>query len=91
MARISLISDNHFGEWDGPNSVIKIFQRPFKNSAEMNATMIRNWNSIVKEEDTVFSMGDFGWLRDEMVYYANQLNGHKYFILDNNDYEGNRR
>lgn len=56
----------------------------------MNAAMIKNWNSVVKEEDTVFSMGDFAWLRNEMVNYANQLNGNKYFILGNHDFEGNR-
>ena len=57
----------------------------------MNAAMIKNWNSVVKEDDMVFSMRDFAWLRNEMVNYANQLNGNKYFILGNHDFEGNRR
>ncbi len=36
-------------------------------------------------------MGDFAWLKNEIVNYANQLNGKKYFILGNHDFEGNRR
>jgi len=90
MPRIFLISDNHFGDYDGQRSVIEIFQRPFKNSSEMNAAMIKNWNDIVSPEDTVYHMGDFAWLKDEMDKYANQLNGMKYYILGNHDFEGNR-
>jgi calcineurin-like phosphoesterase family protein len=91
MVEIFLIGDNHFGDYDGPNSVIEIFKRPFSNSEQMNSTMIKNWNSVVKDEDTVFSLGDFAWLRDEMITYANKLKGNKVFILGNHDFEGNRK
>lgn len=90
MPRIFLISDNHFGDYDGPDSVVSIFNRPFNNSSEMNATMVKNWNSVVSAEDRVFIPGDFAWLRDEMIRYADLLNGRKYFILGNHDFEGDR-
>jgi len=90
MPRIFLISDNHFSDYDGPDGIIPKLNRPFKKSADMNATMIKNWNSVVGAKDTVFNMGDFAWLKDEMVKYANKLNGTKYFILGNHDFEGDR-
>jgi calcineurin-like phosphoesterase family protein len=52
MARIFLISDNHFTDYDG---LISILNRPYKNSADMNANMIKMWNEGVQHEDTVFS------------------------------------
>jgi calcineurin-like phosphoesterase family protein len=90
MPRIFLISDNHFSDYDGPDGIIPLLNRKFDNSAEMNATMIKRWNNAVQKNDTVFNLGDFAWLKNEMVKYANQLNGHKYFILGNHDFEGNR-
>lgn len=59
MPQIFLINDNHFSDYDGPKSVIKVFHRPFENSAKMNAHMVEQWNSTVGPEDTVFSIGDF--------------------------------
>lgn len=90
MPRIFLISDNHFGDYDGPDSVISIFNRPFKNSSEMNAAMVENWNHVVANDDAVIIPGDFAWLADEMIRYASLLKGRKYFILGNHDFEGNR-
>jgi calcineurin-like phosphoesterase family protein len=34
--------------------------RPFKNIYEMTNSMIRNWNEIVGDNDTVYHLGDFG-------------------------------
>lgn len=90
MSRVFLISDNHFSDYDGPDGIIAKFHRIFSNSVEMNAFMIRNWNRVVNKDDKVFSMGDFAWLKDEMIKYASQLNGVKYFILGNHDFEGDR-
>lgn len=33
--------------------------RPFATIDEMNETLIANWNSVVKQEDTVYVLGDF--------------------------------
>lgn len=49
------IGDTHFGGED----IIKFCGRPFKNSQEMDDTIINNWNLVVTNEDTVFVNGDF--------------------------------
>lgn len=88
MSRIFLISDNHFTDYDGPDDVIHIFKRPYKNSGEMNTDMIKKWNETVRPEDVVFSIGDFAWTFDEFRKYTDLLNGKKYFIMGNHDIEG---
>jgi len=65
---IYLISDTHFGLGDyfwrfqekmhrwNPET-----NREFYDANEMEALIIRRWNSVVKKEDTVISLGDFAW------------------------------
>jgi len=48
-------ADDHFGH----GNIIKYCNRPFKDSNDMNSSLIRNWNQRVKPEDTVFHVGDF--------------------------------
>lgn len=88
MPRVFLISDSHFSDYARPDGIIVKFHRKFSNSAEMNACMIRNWNLVVNKDDKFFSIVDFAWLKDEMIKYASHLNGVKYFILGNHDFEG---
>lgn len=64
---------------------------------EMDEVMIKNWNSIVKPQDTVFILGDFmlstsqarlergdGGLK-KASYYRDILNGNKILIQGNHD------
>jgi calcineurin-like phosphoesterase family protein len=83
------ISDTHWGhqgalKWDN-GSV-----RPeFQSVHQMNRQMINNWNSVVKEEDTTYFIGDFAYkcskLFAESIFW--QLNGHKHLIKGNHDYK----
>jgi calcineurin-like phosphoesterase family protein len=53
----------------------------------MNETLIGNWNSVVKNCDTVYVLGDFGECRDrtKLVDIFEKLNGRKCLIVGNND------
>lgn len=50
------IADTHFSHFN----IIRYTGRPFSNVEEMDQTLIRNWNSLVEDEDLVFFLGDFG-------------------------------
>ena len=51
------ISDLHFGH----ANIIRFDGRPFKNTDEMEETLVDNWNSVTQPEDTVYILGDFCW------------------------------
>lgn len=88
---IFLIADNHFSDYDGPDDVIHVFNRPYRNSYEMNLDMITKWNSVVSNDDRIFIIGDFAWKWDEIHKFSEKLNGKKYFIMGNHDFEGDRK
>jgi calcineurin-like phosphoesterase family protein len=49
------IADTHFNHSD----IINYCNRPFTSSQDHTNRLIENWNSVVKDEDTVFVLGDF--------------------------------
>lgn len=60
--------------------------RKFKDVEDMNQSMIREWNSKVAPEDTVYILGDFAFLpSNKAVAILNQLNGDKILIEGNHD------
>lgn len=75
-------SDTHFNH----TNIIRFCQRPFKDVAEMNETLISNWNNNVGKEDIVFHLGDFclGGAA-EWANILDRLNGKIYLILGNHD------
>lgn len=80
MSKTFFIADTHFGD----KNIIKFENRPFRNVDEMNETMIKNWNEVVSDEDTVFVIGDF----ISSKYYINiitMLKGHIKLIVGNHD------
>ena len=53
---------------------------------KMNEIMIKNWNSVVKPEDTVYHLGDFALTSAKRCeYFINKLNGYKILTLGNHD------
>lgn len=82
MARF-FTSDLHFGH----RNVIAFCDRPYKDVDEMNAAIIKQWNSQVGPDDEVYFLGDFGINKrkalDEKL--VGSLNGIKYIILGNHD------
>ena len=69
------------------SNIIKLCGRPFGDVEEMNQTLINNWNSVVKENDIVFNLGDFCWSDSSDVWskFIDRLNGHQVLILGNHD------
>lgn len=56
IPKVFFTSDTHFSQ----ERTFKFSRRPFNNVKEMDETIIANWNNLVKENDTVFHLGDFG-------------------------------
>ena len=83
MDNIYFIADPHFYH----NNIIHYCDRPFSSIEEMNDTLIKNWNSVVDEDDYVYLLGDFGLgTKNELISIGNKLNGHKTLILGNHDH-----
>lgn len=74
-------SDMHFGH----RNVIKFCGRPYADEKEMGRELIKNWNDTVKQNDFIFSLGDFSWWtgRHECKKLVGQLRGRKYFVPGN--------
>ena len=76
------ISDWHY---DHANA-IRFDNRPYNNVDEMNEDLIRRWNSVVKDKDTVYILGDMFWCKDqEAISVLDQLKGHKVLVKGNHD------
>ena len=74
-----MTSDTHFGH----ANIIKYCNRPFKSVKEMDNILIKNWNSVVSDEDIVFHLGDFSFERKDSYKY--RLNGDIILIKGNHD------
>jgi len=77
-----LISDTHFGH----KNIIEYENRPFESVEEMDETMIRNWNSVVGMNDTVWHLGDFALCGAERTReIIHSLNGRIKLLKGNHD------
>ena len=55
MSMIRYIADMHFDHAD----IIPYDNRPFDSVAQMNETLIGNWNRVVEPDDLTWILGDF--------------------------------
>lgn len=79
---IYYIADTHFGH----ENVLSFDRRPFPDTAQMEQTLIQNWNTRVTENDIVYVLGDAFWKNEEnSVRIMEKLNGHKHLIQGNHD------
>ncbi len=76
-------SDLHLGH----RAAIRMCERPFETVEEMNATLIHNFNSCVKKDDTVYILGDIAHRTPiaEVNQLIAQLNGRKVLCKGNHD------
>lgn len=81
MSNIFITSDTFFGR----EQIIKKAKRPFSSVEEMNETLINNWNSVVKQDDIVYHLGNFAWDPFSAEKALKELNGNIIFILGEYD------
>ena len=71
---IYFTSDTHFNQ----QRTLELSRRPFDSVDHMNSVLIQNWNNTVKQEDTVYHLGDFG-----DITYRDHLNGRIILLVGN--------
>ena len=88
MKNIWIISDTHFGDKDFYTYKLEdgTHVRPFTNHIDADTYMIDKWNSVVKQEDKVYILGDLG-NRKVLRNILPILNGTKVLIKGNHDTE----
>lgn len=84
VGRTFFIADTHFGD----KAILRYENRPFADTAQMDAELVSRWNETVSGEDTVFVLGDFGAAGYEAEVLA-QLNGRKILVKGNHDTASN--
>lgn len=63
--------------------------RGYQNVQEMNETQVRNWNSVITNEDTVFYLGDLKFGRNYSYEdVLRKLNFKKIYLMAGNHYSG---
>ena len=78
---IYFTSDLHLGH----KNCIEFCSRPFSDIEEMDEAIIDRWNSRVKNDDTVYIIGDLVWESSDPTKYISRLNGKKVLIAGNHD------
>lgn len=67
-------------------AIIRYCNRPFETVEEMNETIVRNWNAVVRKPDDVYIIGDVLFkLKESSPLYLDRLNGIKHLIRGNHD------
>jgi calcineurin-like phosphoesterase family protein len=84
-SKVFVTSDLHFSH----ENIIKYCNRPFKNADQMNSQLIKNWNSVVTQNDEVYVLGDLTMMgKDQFTKtqaLVHKLNGKKIFVYGNHD------
>ncbi|MBS1848995.1 MAG: metallophosphoesterase [Actinobacteria bacterium] len=70
----------------GHTNIIRYCHRPFDSVAEMNESLVANWNATVGPDDEVWVLGDvaLGPIRESLAI-VDRLSGHKVLITGNHD------
>lgn len=79
------IADTHFCH----PRILKMCDRPFQSIEDHDEAIVANWNSVVREEDIVYHLGDVGFhlaLNSERVRSLFfRLKGRKHLVIGNHD------
>jgi len=76
-------SDEHYLHFN----IIKLCKRPFESLGHMHNVLIDNHNSVVKDEDDVYHLGDFSYKGrvEDVIEILNELKGKHFFLFGNHD------
>lgn len=79
---IFFTSDLHLAH----RNIITFCNRPWHSTEEMDAGLIKNWNTLVGDDDIVFDLGDFAFASSgRWKSYLASLRGHHHLIRGNHD------
>lgn len=81
LDKIFFTADTHFGH----GSILRHCERPFANTYEHDRALIRNWNSVVPVDGTVYHLGDCVWDKRFGVDILSELHGTICFVKGNHD------
>lgn len=80
---VYVFSDPHFDS----ERIIVNGKRPFSSVAEMNKTLITNYNMVVKKQDICYWLGDIMYdaSKEKVFNILRHMHGRKYLIMGNHD------
>ena len=81
---IYFTSDQHFNH----ANIIRYCNRPFDSVEEMNEHIIKQYNSVVRDEDVVYFLGDIGM--GNITQIIKRLKGVKILVQGNHDKRGRK-
>lgn len=79
------VADTHFCH----PRILAMCNRPFSSVEDHDEAIVANWNSVVRDDDFVYHLGDFGFhlgLNSERIrglFY--RLKGRKHLVIGNHD------
>lgn len=76
-------SDTHYLH----KAIIWMENRPYKDIEEMNQALVNNWNSVVKDDSTVFFTGDVSYKGSQkaLLHILYSLKGKIHLVIGNHD------
>lgn len=80
---VYFIGDTHFDH----KNIIRYCRRPFSDVNEMNQTIENNWNTIVRDNEIVYFLGDwsFGRGSKSAAYWMRRMKGNIFSIQGSHD------
>lgn len=78
---IYFTGDTHFGH----QNILHLCGRPFECVEDMNEFLIAKWNERVRNNDTIFVLGDMFFRCGEVECILSRLRGKKRLLIGNHD------
>lgn len=80
MQNIFFTADTHFGH----SNIIKYCNRPFNSHEEMDAEILKRFNSVIKRGDILYHLGDVSWSTYDLDKFFSRLNTKEVHLIYGN-------